>query len=393
MNNYLQSLKKIEQSSYELLGSDYPAEGCPEGCKGSAKGDDRISPELKKTAASLSKSVQPCLEEIQQSATRLHGLILACLDELNDAEKALLSKEKTVAISKPEIWEQIGELSGLGIKIRKLVEQDSSRAKKEAKLAWYQLIVHLNNKWFVNREGERKKEIDYRKNDDFIKYIKPNIYIQSKNISEIINHKLIKLDQEINNIYLKSLRHCFSLIDQQNKSDLSLNLNLSKDETIGKFSDIKKRLNTKLDELLKKSVLVKKIEFNSIKNDSKSESITDYMSKRFQGFVNTVSLTLEIWEDGSKGSIYWQDVVKFKDEVDLELDSFITAIFDDRLRLITQAIEQALYFYNDLLEKQEEYQQETPEQSQAEKAWIEQQRRELEQVRSSIEAILNQDNA
>jgi hypothetical protein len=53
------------------------------------------------------------------------------------------------------------------------------------------------------------------------------------------------------------------------------------------------------------------------------------------------------------------------------------------------AIEQAIAFYNDFLERQERYQQETPEQRQAEKAWIDQQRRELEQVQHGIEAILN----
>jgi DNA-binding protein H-NS len=53
------------------------------------------------------------------------------------------------------------------------------------------------------------------------------------------------------------------------------------------------------------------------------------------------------------------------------------------------AIEQAIAFYNDFLERQERYQQETPEQRQAEKAWIDQQRRELGQVQHGIEAILN----
>ncbi|NEO29410.1 MAG: hypothetical protein F6K36_02940 [Symploca sp. SIO3C6] len=93
-------------------------------------------------------------------------------------------------------------------------------------------------------------------------------------------------------------------------------------------------------------------------------------------------------QDENKASIYWQDLIKLKDEVDSKLDSFITAIFDDRLKLITQTVEQAIFFYNNFLEKQKQYQQETPEQSQKEKAWIEQ-RRELEQLRSSIETIIN----
>jgi hypothetical protein len=45
-------------------------------------------------------------------------------------------------------------------------------------------------------------------------------------------------------------------------------------------------------------------------------------------------------------------------------------------------------FYDDFLERQERYQQETPEQQEAEKAWILQQRQELEQLQKNIEAIL-----
>ena len=59
------------------------------------------------------------------------------------------------------------------------------------------------------------------------------------------------------------------------------------------------------------------------------------------------------------------------------------------MELVNQALEEAIAFYNDFLERQERYQQETLEQREAEKAWIDQQRRELEQVQHGIEAILN----
>jgi len=59
------------------------------------------------------------------------------------------------------------------------------------------------------------------------------------------------------------------------------------------------------------------------------------------------------------------------------------------LNLATKAITKAIAFYNYFLERQERYQQETAEQREAEKAWIDQQRRELERVQQGIEAILN----
>lgn len=53
------------------------------------------------------------------------------------------------------------------------------------------------------------------------------------------------------------------------------------------------------------------------------------------------------------------------------------------------ASEQAIAFYNYFLERQNRYQQETPAQRQAEKAWIDQQRQQLVQVKNGIEAILS----
>jgi hypothetical protein len=81
--------------------------------------------------------------------------------------------------------------------------------------------------------------------------------------------------------------------------------------------------------------------------------------------------------------------VNLKDEVDAISENTITLVLKEPVELVNQALEEAIAFYNDFLERQERYQQETLEQREAEKAWIDQQRRELEQVQHGIEAILN----
>ncbi len=91
----------------------------------------------------------------------------------------------------------------------------------------------------------------------------------------------------------------------------------------------------------------------------------------------------------SWGDISWEEVVKFKKDIFAKISNFITVICEERIKLATEALEQAIAFYNDFLEPQERYQQETPEQREAEKAWIDQQRQELDRVQSGIEAILN----
>ncbi len=85
----------------------------------------------------------------------------------------------------------------------------------------------------------------------------------------------------------------------------------------------------------------------------------------------------------------WERFVNLKDEVDAISENTINSVFKERVELVTQALEEAIAFYNDFLERQERYQQETLEQREAEKAWIDQQRQQLEQVQHGIEAILN----
>lgn len=96
------------------------------------------------------------------------------------------------------------------------------------------------------------------------------------------------------------------------------------------------------------------------------------------------ALTEQGWSD-----IQQENVIKFKDKVSAKIDKFITAIFTDRVELVIEANAKAIKFYNDFLEQQEQYQQETPEQRKAEKVWIDQQRQELSRLQDGIQAILN----
>ncbi|WP_407891721.1 hypothetical protein [Scytonema sp. NUACC26] len=70
------------------------------------------------------------------------------------------------------------------------------------------------------------------------------------------------------------------------------------------------------------------------------------------------------------------------------MDSIVTTIFDEFVRLVENAVEQGLMFYSGFLARKLRYRQETIEQREAEKAWIEEQYQELMRVRDGIEAIL-----
>jgi hypothetical protein len=117
---------------------------------------------------------------------------------------------------------------------------------------------------------------------------------------------------------------------------------------------------------------------------------SEYLPGNMKGFNNSVNPALEAFLKQNPWSISSEQFAKFsKEQVSSKLENLIKAIFDDRIKSGTQAIEQVIAFYNYFLERQERYQQETPEQREAEKAWIDQQRQQLEQVQHGIEAILN----
>ncbi|HAX74968.1 MAG TPA: dynamin family protein, partial [Cyanobacteria bacterium UBA11372] len=88
--------------------------------------------------------------------------------------------------------------------------------------------------------------------------------------------------------------------------------------------------------------------------------------------------------------IYWEQVVNFKEKVWSKTEQIIKSIFQAEVKIATEAIDEAIAFYNNFLELQNRYQQETPEQREAEKAWIDQQRQQLNQVQQGIKEILNQ---
>jgi hypothetical protein len=173
-----------------------------------------------------------------------------------------------------------------------------------------------------------------------------NLHIQE--LYSIIPRNINVIYKEWRAIHSESIKHYISLLDSKSSSDLNKKFNLTLFNIESKFT---KQLNL---------------------------SISDKISNKLNALANQNMFGLA-----------WEQFVNFKEEVEAIIENTITSIFKERVELVTEALEQAIAFYNDFLERQERYQQETPEQREAEKAWIDQQRRELEQVQHGIEAILN----
>jgi hypothetical protein len=314
--------------------------------------DQNNSLEIQQAAISLNKSIQPCIEEIRQSATKLKTLIEQCSDDLSHAEDVWNSKPKIAEAAKEEIWIQIGAISGCSVRISHLASKCQDEAIKLAIKDWEEQIESLTKKWFIDSKGQSRKGIGFSDKDGFLEELNKKLKLQYQAMCQILKEGLGVVYQEISSIQLEAIQHCVNLLDEQNKNRYSKQIDL----------------------------LVRQLETNF---SNPTEPLPAYLI----AFNTSVNADVKFMKD--KGwEIFREDVVNFKDTVAAKIEKFITAIFDNRVELATQVLKTAIAFYNEFLERQNRYQQETPEQRQAEKAWIDQQHQELVQVKIGLEAIL-----
>jgi hypothetical protein len=336
VNNYFNTFENITQSVEQLLK------------------DKHNSLEIKQSATSLRNSVKPCIKELKQSATKLKELILVCSDDLYRAENIWQSKPMIASAAKLDIWEQLGEISGVSIKISQIGSQCKNEAVKQAKQSWNKEIEYLRKRWFIDAKGQPKKGVNWDDKKGFSNEIKLEVYKLCDKITVIIKQGLILVCQELINLNLESCRNYVNVLDQHKKAELHKQIDLINIEIEKKFK-------------------------NPIEN----------LPKYYLGLKTSVNPYLKVLVELGWGDINRDDVVKFQNNVSVKIENFITAIFDDRIELATETMANAIAFYNDFLEQQERYQQETPKQREAEKAWIYQQHQQLAQIQDGISVILN----
>ena len=334
MNEYLNVFQDITQSSEQLLT------------------DEQNSLEIQQSATSLKKSIQPCIEELKQSASRLNELVQVGFDELDHAEDVWNSKPKIAEASKQEIWEQIGEISGRSIRILDLGTLCKIEAVKKANKAWNERVEQLRKKCFVDSKGKSIKGIGFSDKDVFFKKLDTKLEEQYQSIGRILNTSLNLIHKETTNIQLELIQNCISLLDKQDKAHYSKQF----------------------------EIVISENEFTNL-----TEHLPDYLI-----ILNTpVKADATALKDKPGWETYWGDVVNFNKILSSKMEDYITAILDDQVELATKALEEAIAFYNYFLERQNRYQQETPATRQAEKAWIDQQRQQLVQVKVGMEAIFS----
>lgn len=318
--------------------------------------DEHTSLEAKQSAVYFKQSIQECIKEVKQSVYRLNNLIAISSERLQDAENCWLVKPSIASSAKLEIWNDVGNISGFSIRILKLMNELKKTTIIQSTKLWNGRFEYLKNKHFIDSKGQLKKGVGWDEKVKFIEDIKVDIKKHCDNTTRLVEQQMQLVYTDIKQVNLETLVNCLSLrislLNKQAQSDLIEQLKLIKSQTRNKFENPVKHLPYKVLPLTE-----------SIDSDAK------------------------VLVDKGWGDITWEEFCKFNDKFTITVENFITAIFDDRVKLFTEAIDRALVFYNQFLQQQEQFRQETPEQREAEKIWIEQQFQELAQVQAGLETI------
>jgi hypothetical protein len=330
--------------------------------------------------------------EIKQTVTKINALIQKGLAGLHQSEEFLDGKIQLSQAAHQEIIEQIGEASGRDIRIKLLANEITELAFEQTNESW--------NEW-IEELGERLAN----KVEKWSSQHNP-IFDQQKLRQDYVNQFLHNLQQEIDNWGNRELR---DKILKQNLEVLDECIQEELNELQKSLATIDRHINANFSNQIDLAI-------NGIK-DSLGDFWTYVSGGLFAGGLGAGLLILV----GLGGPIMWAvagvstaiagalgfGMGSIHDQIKLKVfesgcDKFVEAkpqlmekisetislVFESRVEAATKVIEQAISLCENLLEQQEKIHKETLEQRDAEKAWLSQQRQELEKVQKNIEAIL-----
>ncbi|MEG3967477.1 hypothetical protein QUA00_07585 [Microcoleus sp. T2B6] len=340
MNEYLKVFQALTQFSDRLLA------------------DEHQSLEIKQSATQLSLDVEPCIQEIKQSALRLKGLLQVCFKDVSHAEDVWNSKPRIAGASPVDVWEQIGELSGCDVRIRSLGKQGQYDAVFKVRKSWSDKATKLKNQWFLwdkNNQVFQRDTLGFFEKDNLHKELRNEVDYQAERVILIMENELHLIFKELQSIDIEKIEFYIECFDLNSQSRFRERLQSIGGEIVSKFTEPLKYLPGSSVKTFKETL---KAPVEALVHKSK------------------MGISLVDFEDSCKviGSI---------------MESLILAIFEERMKLATQTVEKAIKFYNNFLEKQARYQQETPQQRAAEKDWIEYQRQQLREVQQYIDAVIS----
>ncbi len=339
MNEYLMVFQAITQFNQQLLTDEYK------------------SLEIKESATNLSVDVQPCIQEIKQSALRLKGLLQVCFKDVSHAEDVWNSKPRIAQASAVEVWEQIGRLSGCDARIRNLGKHGKYEAVVKVRKLWNDQATKLQKQWFLwdeNKQIFQRETIGFFEKNNLHKELRNEVNYHADRIVVIVENELTWIFKELQSIDIEKIEFCIECFDPKSQSRFREQVQSIGGEIVSKFTEPMKYLP----------------------NSSMAT------------FKETLKAPVETLVHKSKMGISLADFQESCKVIASIMDNLIISIFEERINLAIQTIEKTIMFYNKFLEKQVRYQKETLEKRVAEKDWMEFQLKQLREVQQYIESVI-----
>lgn len=340
MNEHFQLFQNITESIEQLIE------------------DEQKSKEIKESAVQLRGSMQPIFQEFRQSATKLNQLLSVCSEHLNYSEKVWLSKPRIVQLSKPDILEKLGELSAQVVRIEKLRKKCKTEIQEIINQGWEAKVRSLKSQWFAwdsKKEKFTKDSLNVFERDGFFKEARSQLNFQQEELTQVLRDKLKPIYKELDSIQLKFIQDLIEALDIKRGQQIKLKIESTIQRIDEKFGNPTKKIPV------------------------------HYLQEYQQILKNPVN----ILASKSMLGVSLADFDETARIVDSILVRLIDSICDHLSNLAIESLEEVMSFYSQILELQDRYQQETPEQRDAERFWIEQQRQRIAEIEKGLKVILS----
>ena len=346
---------------------------------------------------------------LQQSASGMKQIIDTGCDELIQMREMLEGKLTVSQGDKANIFEQMAEVSGRDVKIRVLANELMEQSVEEAIESWNEWVQGLGERLIAKTErwtSEHshmwsQKELTKDYSDQFVGDITQEIEDwATEKVQSILQQNMGALNSQIDeDIY--AIRQEFQKFDKQLSSNLVSQFNnLAMAGNLGGIGTSGSGIAESIGE----------IEGGGFIGGLGIGAAVGAALLFFTGlgFIGVILGGLAAGAGGGLGLNFLDgDAVKaqIKEKVcELGLENFnessqsifdkiqerIIALFEKRIEASHGVMSKAISLRENLLEQQEKRDRQNQAESESQKVWLADKRRELEQVQNQIETILNQ---
>jgi hypothetical protein len=348
---------------------------------------------------------------LQQSAAGIKQIIDTGCEELNQWQKMSEGKLTVSEGDKQKIFEKIGEVSGRDVKIKEIAKKLKAKSLKE-----------ILESWDIWREGLQER-INLKSATWESEH--SHIWSQDKLIQDYVNKFVLQITEEIDNWAEQRLQPILN----RNRIVLQTQISENIDAIRQDFQQFDQQLNTSLINQFNSLVTARSFGvIGRIRGDISSSIDADIAGAGgyvgglgisalvaagltfFTGF-GIIPVMLAALAAGGGGAfglgildvdglqaqikkkvceLGFQKFGESAESIFETVQERVIAAFNDHTDANSDVMSKAISLWENLLEQQENRDRQNQAECEAEKVWLADKRRELEQVQSQIQTILNQ---